>query len=262
MGMTSAKHARVIITGAGSGIGMELVKQFYPHTKHVLAVDISEKNLQALQAQFPDLEGFLMTDLSLKSGNQAILDWVSDHWDSLDFCFANAGKAAYQSAEKQDWKNMETLFQLNVFSPIQLGMELNALFPKKKFRHVITCSAMAFWSVPGYSLYGATKSSLLQWARTVWSEQSGDWLTLAFPIATTTGFFEAAGNQIPKAFPRQNPETVATKMIEGALAGKKRIFPSSLFRIMLILNNFLPVILPLYERLEYLKLKAWLSKQT
>lgn len=262
MGMSSFKNAAVIVTGAGSGIGWELVKQLYPWTKNILAVDISEKKLQNLKSAFPEVTGILKADLSKKEGNQVLLEWVKSNWDSVDFCFANAGKAAYQSAESQDWKDMESLFQLNVFSPIQLGMELNALFPEKKFRHVITCSAMAFWSVPGYSLYAATKSALLQWARTVWSEQSGDWLTLAFPIATTTGFFEAAGNQIPKAFPRQNPETVATNMIEGALAGKRQIFPSTLFRIMLILNNFLPVILPIYQWLEYRKFKSWLSKQT
>lgn len=262
MGMSSFKNAAVIVTGAGSGIGWELVKQLYPWTKNILAVDISEKKLQNLKSAFPEVTGILKADLSKKEGNQVLLEWVKSNWDSVDFCFANAGKAAYQSAESQDWKDMESLFQLNVFSPIQLGMELNALFPEKKFRHVITCSAMAFWSVPGYSLYAATKSALLQWARTVWSEQSGDWLTLAFPIATTTGFFEAAGNQIPKAFPRQNRETVASNMIEGALAGKRQIFPSTLFRIMLILNNFLPVILPIYQWLEYRKFKSWLSKQT
>lgn len=262
MGMSSFKNAAVIVTGAGSGIGWELVKQLYPWTKNILAVDISEKKLQNLKSAFPEVTGILKADLSKKEGNQVLLEWVKSNWDSVDFCFANAGKAAYQSAESQDWKDMESLFQLNVFSPIQLGMELNALFPEKKFRYVITCSAMAFWSVPGYSLYAATKSALLQWARTVWSEQSGDWLTLAFPIATTTGFFEAAGNQIPKAFPSQNPETVATNMIEGALAGKRQIFPSTLFRIMLILNNFLPVILPIYQWLEYRKFKSWLSKQT
>jgi len=262
MGMNSFKQAKIIITGAGSGIGLALVRQLYPSTRNILAVDISEKNLHQLQTEFPDLQGLLQTDLSQKIGNQATLDWVKSNWNEVDFCFANAGKAEYQSAEKQGWKEMETLFQLNVFSPIQLGMELKMLFPKKEFRHVITCSAMGFWAVPGYSLYAATKAALLQWARTVWSENSGAWLTMAFPIATTTGFFEAAGNQIPRAFPRQSPETVAREIIKGVHAGKKRIFPSSLFRMMLILNNFLPLILPLYERLEYLKLKAWLSKQT
>lgn len=262
MGMSSFKNAAVIVTGAGSGIGWELVKQLYPWTKNILAVDISEKNLQNLKSAFPELTGILKADLSKKEGNQVLLEWVKSNWDSVDFCFANAGKAAYRPAENQDLKDMETLFQLNVFSPIQLGIALKVLFPEKKFRHVITCSAMGFWAVPGYSLYGSTKAALLQWARTVWAEKSGDWITLAFPIATKTGFFEAAGRQIPKAFPRQHAKTVAMKILSGAESGKKKIFPSTLFRIMLTLNNFLPVILPIYQWLEYRKFKFWLAKQT
>lgn len=260
--MSLSSEATVIITGAGSGIGLELVRQLYPWTRKILAVDISEKNLRNLKTSFPDLVGIIEADLSKKEGNQVILDWVQANWTGVDYCFANAGRAVYSSHENQDWKEIESLFQLNVFSPIQLGMELKVLFPEKKFRHVITCSAMGFWAVPGYSLYGATKASLLQWARTVWAEKSGDWLTLVFPIATTTGFFEAAGRQIPKAFPRQNPETVAKKILSGVESGKKKIFPSTLFRIMLILNNLLPVILPIYQWLEYRKFNSWLSKQT
>jgi uncharacterized protein len=262
MGMNSFKQAKIIITGAGSGIGLALVRQLYPWTRNILVVDISEKNLQGLKSSFPELSGYLQADLSKKEGNQIILDWFKTNWESIDFCFANAGKAAYHAAENQDWKDMESLFQLNVFSPIQLGMELKVLFPEKKFRHVITCSAMGFWAVPGYSLYGATKAALLQWARTVWAEKSEDWLTLVFPIATTTGFFEAAGKQIPKAFPLQHPETVTKKMLSGVESGKKKIFPSTLFRIILILNNFLPVILLIYQWLEYRKFNSWLSKQT
>lgn len=262
MRMSSYRNAMVIVTGAGSGIGLELVKQLYPWTKNILAVDVSDKNLQNLKSALPELTGILRADLSQKEGNQVILEWVKSNWERIDFCFANAGKAAYHAAENQDWKDMESLFQLNVFSPIQLGIELKVLFPEKKFRHVITCSAMGFWAVPGYSLYGATKAALLQWARTVWAEKSKDWLTLVFPIATTTGFFEAAGKQIPKAFPLQHPETVAKKMLSGVESGKKKIFPSTLFRIILILNNFLPVILPIYQWLEYRKFKFWLSKQT
>jgi short-subunit dehydrogenase len=155
---------------------------------------------------------------------------------------------------------METLFQLNVFSPIQLGMELRTDFSNPNFRHVITCSAMAFWAIPGYSIYGASKAALLQWARTVWSEKSGDWLTLVFPIATSTSFFDAAGKEIPKAFPIQHAEIVAKKMLSGVAAGKKKVFPSPLFRFMLHLNNFLYVIRPLSQAIESKKFRSWIAK--
>lgn len=260
MAMKSFDNSRIIITGAGSGIGKELVQQLYPMTKRILAADNSATSLELLEAKFPDLEGFLLSDLSKKEGNKLILDWVGSMWGSVDFCFANAGKAEYHAAEMQDWKNMDSLFQLNVFSPIQLGMELRKQYPETGIRHVITCSAIAFWAVPGYSIYGASKAALLQWARTIWAEKPGDWLTLVFPIATSTGFFDSAGNSIPKAFPIQKLDHVVKKILSGVEKGKKMIFPSLLFKFMLHLNNFLFVIRPLSQTIEYKKFRSWIDK--
>lgn len=261
MRMSRFENKRIIITGAGSGIGFELVRQLFPYTKEILAVDFSEKNLRMLNNKFPEIRGSIQADLSEKAGNQLILDWVKAHWAEVDFCFANAGRAEYGPADFQNWREMDGLFQLNVFSPIQLGLELKAQFPQSKFRHIITCSAMALWAIPGYSLYGASKSALLQWARSVWAERSGDWLTLAFPIATSTGFFDAAGKDIPKAFPVQTPGWVAKKILLATANGKKKVFPSFLFRLMLHLNNYLYLIRPIYQSLEFGKYQVWLSKQ-
>jgi short-subunit dehydrogenase len=180
----------------------------------------------------------------------------------VDFCFANAGKAEYGEASQQNWEEMDRLFQLNVHSPIQLGLALKQAFPNHSLRHVITCSAIAHWSIPGYSLYGSTKAAILQWAESLWAERAGDWLTLVFPIATATSFFDAAGSNIPKAFPIQTPKEVAAAMLAGAAKGKKKIFPSTLFRSLLFLNRFLFFVQPLAQYLEYNKFKNWLSKST
>ncbi len=260
--MKGFSNATIVITGAASGIGLELVRQLYPRTKRILAVDVSAEKIGALQREFPDLDGFLLADLSEKAGNQLIMDWVNSNWTDVNFCFANAGKAEYHQYTKQNWQDMDRLFQLNVFSPIQLGLALKMNFPDSPFRHVITCSAIAYWAVPGYSIYGATKAALLHWARAVWAEKSGDWLSLVFPIATSTGFFAAAGPDIPKAFPLQTSQEVAKKILSGTLKNKRMIFPSFLFQVMLFLNNFLFVILPVYQKLEYFKFKTWLSKQS
>ena len=259
--MNSFKDAQVIVTGAGSGIGRELVRQLYPQTQKILAVDYLPEALESLQSEFPNLVT-LNADLSLKEGNGIILAWVHAHWTHVDVCFANAGSAAYGEASQQNWEEMDRLFQLNVHSPIQLGLALKRAFPNHSLRHVITCSAIAHWSIPGYSLYGSTKAAILQWAESLWAERAGDWLTLVFPIATATSFFDAAGTNIPKAFPIQTPEKVAAAMLAGAAKGKKKVFPSTLFRSLLFLNRFLFFLQPLTQYLEYKKFKNWQSKST
>jgi short-subunit dehydrogenase len=259
--MNSFKDAQVIVTGAVSGIGLELIRQLYPQTQKILAVDYLPEALKSLQSEFPKLNT-LCADLSLKEGNGIILAWVHAHWTHVDFCFANAGKAEYGEASQQNWEEMDRLFQLNVHSPIQLGLALKQAFPDHSLRHVITCSAIAYWAIPGYSLYGSTKAAILQWAESLWAERAGDWLTLVFPIATATSFFDAAGSNIPKSFPMQSPQEVAKSMLIGAAKGKKKIFPSILFRSLLFLNRFLFFLQPLTQYLEYKKFKNWLFKST
>ncbi len=254
-------QAKIIITGAASGIGKELVRQLQESKPDILAVDFNADNLWQLREEFPEIET-LLVDLSEKSGNQKIMDWVKANWERVDFCFANAGIAEFGPNKEQNWKDMDRLFQLNVHSPIQLGYMLDEAFPTHPFRHVITASAMAYWPIPGYSLYGATKSALLQWAKTVWVEKTGDWLSMVFPIATKTTFFETAGKDVPQAWPRQTAAWVATETLRGAAKGKKKIYPSKLFYFMLIITRFLRFLKRIVAMMEYRRYKKWLDKQS
>ncbi|MFC3879379.1 SDR family NAD(P)-dependent oxidoreductase [Algoriphagus namhaensis] len=255
-------EANVIITGACSGIGRELVKQVSESRANILAIDYRKEDLKDLANEFPQVTHTLEIDLSQKGTHATIITYVKNHWTHVDFCFANAGIAEFGPTERQNWEEMDRLFQLNVHSPIQLGLGLKEAFPPHPFRHVITASAMSYWTLPGYSLYAATKSALLQWAQTLWAEKTGKWLTLVFPIATKTDFFNHAGKNIPKAWPQQTAEWVASEMLRGAAKGKKKIYPSKLFLGVLILNRFFRFIRRIVLWVEYRKYKNWLKEQS
>ena len=66
--MNSLEHKKIIVTGAGSGIGLAIIELLYPNTQELLAVDISLDRLQQLRQRFPKMKGLLRADLSQKSG--------------------------------------------------------------------------------------------------------------------------------------------------------------------------------------------------
>ena len=63
MAIKSFENSRITITGAGSGIGKELVRQLYSSTTRIFAVDISAANLEKLAEQLSELSVMEAADL-------------------------------------------------------------------------------------------------------------------------------------------------------------------------------------------------------
>lgn len=252
-------NQNIVVTGAASGIGKELVAQLSEQDNRILAIDIDLENLQELKNNFPEIE-FLCLDLTNIENLFEIFSWIHDHWKRVDIFFANAGYAKYSSWKDLAADEFEKLLRINTLVPIETAKQLFKNQPNYPFRLVITASAMSFWHIPGYAAYSASKAGLHQFAETIRSEGEGDWLTLVYPIATKTQFFEKAGNSIPRAFPVQSVESVVKIMIKGVAKGKTRIFPSRTFRIIQLVNRIIPVFKPTYLKLEKNKFKNWTLK--
>jgi uncharacterized protein len=255
----SIRNKYIVVTGAASGIGKELVAQLSALENHILAVDIDLEKLQELKNIYPEIE-FLCLDLTHIDNLTEIFSWIHENWKKIDLFFANAGYAKYSSWKDLTADEFEKLIRINTLIPIETAKLLAKTQPDYSFRLVITASAMSFWHVPGYAAYAASKAALHQFAETIWSEGNVDWLTLVYPIATKTQFFEKAGNSIPKAFPVQSVESVVKIMISGVAKGMSRIFPSRTFRIIQLVNRILPVFKPTYLKLEKNKFDNWTHK--
>lgn len=250
---------KIIITGAASGIGKELVRQLHAKGNDLLAIDIQMDKLAQLQSEFSNLHT-LALDLTADRSIDKIIEWVKTNWGKFDVFFSNAGFALYGNWNQIPSTRIESMFRINVFFHMETAPKLKTTFGDQ-FQFVITASAMAYWSLPGYAVYAASKAAIHQWAEGVWSEGEGRWLTLVYPAATSTDFFESAGNQIPKAYPVQPVKKAVKGILKGIEAGKRKIFPSTLFRTMLLLNRILPIIKQIYCWSENRKLQHWTNSK-
>lgn len=246
----------IVITGATSGIGRELVRLLYGKN-NVLAVDIDEAGLKALKDELPGIEVF-QVDLLTNGAVQQVFDHAYTFWEGIDYYFANAGFAKYGSWKDQDQNTVESIFRINTWIPLETAQILKKS-QRKPFRLVVTASAVAYWAIPGYSAYSASKAAMHRLAEAIRAEEKADWLTLVYPASTDTAFFSKAGKNIPKPFPVQKAESVAMAMIRGAQKGKRRIYPSFIFRTVLLVNRIFPFIRPIYQLLESRKFQKWMG---
>lgn len=249
---------KIVVTGAASGIGKELVMQLSNTNNKILAVDLNGHGLNELKQSY-GLIDILCLDLGKNEDLKYLFEWLHSQWGNVDIFFANAGSAHYGPWEDFGPDDLERMMKINTLAPMVIAQWLQQ-YQKKPFRLVVTASAMSHWPVPGYAGYAASKAALHQFAETIRSEGGGDWLTIVYPGSTDTAFFNHAGRNVPKALPIQSVDSVVRRIIDGVTLGKRRIYPSRIFRLVMLLNRILPIFKPIYFSIERRKLRAWKGK--
>jgi len=253
------ENKNIVITGVASGIGKELLLQLVTQNNKILAIDVNSEGLNRLKNSFPQIE-ILTLDLTEKDNLQVVFRWIKDQWGKVDLFFANAGIAKYGKWGNTSIQDLGNIFKINTLVPIETALWLKENQEDHPYRLVVTASAISYWPVPGYAAYAASKAALHQFAETIRSEGDGDWLTLVYPSATDTGFFDFAGKDIPRAFPVQSVVSVVRTIIKGVEKGKSRIYPSFVFWTVMKVNRWIPVLKPIYFFLERKKLDQWSKK--
>jgi uncharacterized protein len=229
------QNKRIVITGASSGIGADLLELLAPGNK-VFAV---ARNIDKIPSQ-SEVMAF-SCDVSVKENVDAMFVAANNYLGEIDYFFANAGFAYYEKIEKADWIHNQAIFDTNVFSVFYSIQKLKEIKKDKPFNFIVTASAISHLPYPGYALYSATKFALRGYADAYRYElDNNQHLSLVYPVATYTQFFNVAHAEA-MPWPRQKSITVAKAVIKGASKGKKHIYPSILFRAGMILNGIFPV---------------------
>lgn len=158
------KGKRVVITGASSGIGWELLKRLNKAGAHIVGV---ARNPQRIIDEMGDLGvRAISCDVSESSNVDEMLKEAQDLLGGIDIFVANAGFAYYGKIGKADWEKNEKIFKTNVLSPIYTLQKLTENGTEKPLTFMVTISALGKMVLPGYALYDSTKFALDGFVRT------------------------------------------------------------------------------------------------
>ncbi len=249
----------IILTGAASGIGLAILNELLKFDCKIIAADRNAEQLEKITLSGIDKVIPFVGDLANPDQVDQLVGFASQTLPSVDLFIANAGFAYYEQLSSADWAHFENIFRTNTLSPIYSLLKMKELVHVKPWKTVMVSSAMAEWEVPGYTVYGATKAAIHRFAEGYRFDDPEKHLMVTYPIATRTRFFETAGNRIPVAFPVQSPESVARKIIRGIRRDHRKVYPSVLFRSILVINRILPFIKPAYQAIELRKFKNWIN---
>lgn len=253
------QNKTIVITGADSGIGLEVLRLLAAEkSNRILAVDINMNNMDKLSSNVIPFQ----CDVSSKQGVDSIFEKAIAELGSIDIFYANAGYPYYEIIDYVDWDRTERMFETNVFSPIYTYEKYKEYLAGKPGHLAITVSAIGKMAMPGFTTYSASKFAMEGFQQGIRFEMPKNMtLTCLYPIATDTNFFKAANEtEFERPFPVQDPKVVAKKMVKGIEKGKKSVNPSVLFSLSGVLFAVAPPIKKTYLALEKGKLKRFAQK--
>jgi len=177
--------ARVVVTGAGSGLGLAMAEVMSDSGARVTLADLDPERLEQAEAELSGRGGdvrSVLLDVSDESQVKRVFDEVVEEQGGVDVAFANAGISLEPGVASEEG-GLEAL-DAAAWNRV-LGVNLNGVLytmkaaagPMKKQgngRIVVTASTAGFWTDPmvGYS-YSATKAAVIIMVRQAALELAG-----------------------------------------------------------------------------------------
>ncbi len=223
-----------LITGASKGIGKAMAEELASRNINLLLVARSEALLEAvsveLATKYPIKTAFLSIDLSAEGAPALLYDWVMKNGFQVNILINNAGYGLGGAFERYTADEHLAMMRVNMQVPVALcALFLPQLKQQPKSYILNIASSAAYQSVPGLSVYAASKAFVLSFSRGIAHElrKTNVSVTVVSPGGTDSDFANRAqvGDKAVKAGEKLNmsAEAVARLAIDAMFAGKREI---------------------------------------
>jgi uncharacterized protein len=234
--MTDSARPLALVTGASSGIGLELAKQFAEHGFDLI-VTAEDAELEPAAREIERLGAAVeavRADLATAAGVEELIRRIDAAGRPLDAAALNAGIGAGGAfATDTDLEQELRLVDLNVRSTVHLAKHVvRGMVARDSGRILFTSSIAA--TMPGafQAVYNASKSFVQSFALALRNELKDTNVTITSlqPGPTDTEFFERADMLDTKvgAGDKDDPADVARDGFEALMAGDERVVSASL----------------------------------
>lgn len=240
-----------LITGASSGIGLELARIFAREGFNLFITARREERLHTLKKELEDANSIrvfvLAVDLSKNDAPGKIHQFVQKHDIQITALINNAGIGDYGFFKDADWNRISSMIDLNMKSLTHLTHLFIPELLKQKDGYIMNvASTAAFQPGPLMSVYYASKHYVLAFSEAIANELSDSGINVSAlcPGPTESEFQEVANMKKSKLFDRF---PVATSQ-EVAEYGYKSLMNGKRVAIYGLMNKIAPKFISLVPR--------------
>ncbi len=248
----------ILVTGAGGGIGKELVLGLLIKGAKIAAVDLRQESLKELELaagkKSKNICSYIV-DITDRKAVEKLPEKIVKNQGKIDGIINVAGIIQpFVKINDLNYDSIERVMNINFFGTLYVIKSFLPYLLKRPSAHIVNVSSMGgFLPVPGQSIYGASKAAVKLMSEALYAELKGTnvKVSVVFPGATATNITANSGIKMPTG-PEKNagkqakismlsPDKAAQIIIAGIEKDKLQIFTGSDSKLMNKLYRINPV---------------------
>lgn len=238
-----------LITGATSGIGLEMAKIFAARGENLVLVSRNEEKLCKVARELNEVSDVIIMPVDLsKTGSAMELFQECERLKlNIHVLINNAGFGKFGESTQMKAFDVEAMLTLNMTTLTSLSKLFGAKMKERGRGFILNvASTAAFQSIPYLSAYAASKSYVQYFTFALREELKvhGVNVSCLFPGPTDTNFFDVAFENKDADLFKKQPVMPASEVahiaIEGLLKGRRSIVPGSFNKVVSTSAGFVP----------------------
>jgi short-subunit dehydrogenase len=238
------------ITGASSGIGLAIARQFARDGAAVMLGARRAERLDTAVREIRDAGGraeSVVMDVTVEEQVTAFVERARTAFGGLDVMICNAGFGYYGTVEQTPTELMRRMMDVNFMGTFLAARAALPVFRAQGSGHLIVISSIVGQrGIAQMSGYSATKAAQVGFVESLRSEFAGTAIhvSVVYPVSTETEFRYAMerdfGHSVSGLGPKQSVDDVAAAVAACVRRPRPEVYPHTMSRGLAILNAIAP----------------------